>query len=83
MPLPYSLAEASRPLCTEGIQFLWDAVMGRRGPLGRGAILADDMGLGKTLMTIATIWTLLRQSPQGRGEIKHAIIACPTSLVGK
>ena len=57
--------------------------MGRRGPLGRGAILADDMGLGKTLMTIATIWTLLRQSPQGRGEIKHAIIACPTSLVGK
>ena len=30
-----------------------------------GAILADGMGLGKTLQAVATIWTFLKQGPQG------------------
>ena len=75
------LAFKLRPHQRDGVQFIWEAVMGRRGTLGRGCILADDMGLGKTLQTISVIWTLLRQSPHRRPELSSAIVICPTSLV--
>ncbi len=42
----------------EGVQFMFDCVMGLRGFEGNGCILADDMGLGKTLQVQA-----LRQPP--------------------
>ncbi len=40
------------------------------------------MGLGKTLQSIAVIWTLLRQGPNGgRPVIKRALVLAPSSLV--
>ena len=41
-----------------------------------GGILADDMGLGKTLQTIVYI-----QSMKKRGEDRHFLIVCPSSIV--
>ena len=43
--------------------------------------MADEMGLGKTLQCIALMWTLLRQSPDGKPEIDKAIVVSPSSLV--
>lgn len=36
----------------------------------------------KTLMTIALLWTLLKQSATGRPAITRAVVVCPSSLVG-
>jgi hypothetical protein len=55
------------PPQVEGVRFLYEAVMGLRGPGQTGAILADDMGLGKTLQVLALLWTLLKQGPEVRG----------------
>lgn len=74
------LAAKLRPHQVEGVKFLFDACMGRRG-VGRGCILADDMGLGKTLMTLTTIYTFLKQGPRGKPEAGNAAVICPTSLV--
>ena len=41
-----------------------------------GGILADDMGLGKTLQTIVYI-----QAMKKRGEDRHFLIVCPSSIV--
>lgn len=58
-----------------------------------GCILADEMGLGKTLMTIALIWTLLKQTPMAskvpcsqtgiplQGLCSKVIIVCPVTLI--
>lgn len=46
----------------EGVQFMYDCVMGHR-EAGLGCILADEMGLGKTLQVLALVWTLMRQGP--------------------
>ncbi|OAP64236.1 hypothetical protein AYL99_00208 [Fonsecaea erecta] len=72
-----------RPHQQEGVQFLYECVMGLRDFDGHGCILADDMGLGKTLTTIALLWTLLRQNPVFREPpvIKKALIVCPVSLI--
>ncbi|KAK7204212.1 SNF2 family N-terminal domain-containing protein [Myxozyma melibiosi] len=68
----------------EGVTFLYECVMGMR-PSGLGALLADEMGLGKTLMTIALIWTLLKQNPAA-GEVggiaRKVMIVCPVTLIG-
>lgn len=37
-------------------------------------------GLGKTLQTIALIWTLLRQGPEGAPAARKAVIAAPATL---
>ena len=61
-----------------------------------GCLLADEMGLGKTLMTIALIWTLLKQTPYCsngcvplsqhgvplEGLINKVLIVCPVTLIG-
>lgn len=67
----------------EGVQFLYECVMGLRSFNGEGAILADDMGLGKTLQTIALLWTLLKQNPiyESQPVVKKALIVCPVTLI--
>lgn len=57
--------------------------MGFNPTSGYGALLADEMGMGKTLMSIALIWTLLKQTPL-KGEpplAKRVLIVCPVTLV--
>lgn len=58
-----------------------------------GCLLADEMGLGKTLMTIALIWTLLKQNPRAsqvpcsqsgvplQGSCSKVLIVCPVTLI--
>ncbi|XP_067086637.1 DNA repair and recombination protein RAD54-like [Osmerus mordax] len=75
------LGKVLRPHQREGVKFLWDCVTGRRLPDSYGCIMADEMGLGKTLQCIALMWTLLRQSPDGKPEIDKAIVVSPSSLV--
>ncbi|PYH79369.1 hypothetical protein BO82DRAFT_434259 [Aspergillus uvarum CBS 121591] len=77
------LAKHLRPHQREGVQFLYECVMGMRSFNGEGAILADDMGLGKTLQTITLLWTLLKQNPvYGDSPIvKKALIVCPVTLI--
>jgi DNA repair and recombination protein RAD54B len=72
-----------RPHQREGVQFMYECVMGMREFGGQGCILADDMGLGKTLQTIALLWTLIKQTPIHRSApvVKKALIVCPVSLI--
>ena len=66
----------------EGVQFLYECVMGMRCE-GEGAIMADEMGLGKTLQTITLLWTLMKQNPvyESPPVVKKALIVCPAGLV--
>ncbi|ODQ83187.1 hypothetical protein BABINDRAFT_159629 [Babjeviella inositovora NRRL Y-12698] len=68
----------------EGVRFLYECVMGIREFGGTGALLADEMGLGKTLMTIALVWTLVKQSPLELPTpvARKVLIACPVTLIG-
>ena len=77
------LVKSLRQHQREGVQFLYECVMGMRSFNGEGAILADDMGLGKTLQTIALLWTLLKQNPifGDPPVIKKALIVCPVTLI--
>eukprot|EP00382_Lankesteria_abbotti_P000476 CAMPEP_0113847590 /NCGR_PEP_ID=MMETSP0372-20130328/1964_1 /TAXON_ID=340204 /ORGANISM="Lankesteria abbotti" /LENGTH=944 /DNA_ID=CAMNT_0000816895 /DNA_START=34 /DNA_END=2865 /DNA_ORIENTATION=- /assembly_acc=CAM_ASM_000359 len=75
----------------EGVQFMFDCLMGLRTYTkcgssddkieGFGCILADDMGLGKTLQSISLMWTLLKQGFDGKTTVRKAIVVCPSSLV--
>ncbi|KAK9915546.1 hypothetical protein WJX75_000577 [Coccomyxa subellipsoidea] len=76
---PY-LGRHLRPHQREGLQFLFECVMGLREAGRFGAVLADDMGLGKTLQVITLIWTLLRQGPSGKPTVKRVIVVTPCSL---
>lgn len=77
------LAKHLRDHQRQGVQFLYECVMGMRLAEGQGAILADQMGLGKTLQTIALLWTLLKQNPvyEDPPVVKKALIVCPASLI--
>ncbi|KAI9932138.1 hypothetical protein ASPWEDRAFT_132651 [Aspergillus wentii DTO 134E9] len=77
------LGKHLRPHQREGVQFLYECVMGLRSFNGEGAILADDMGLGKTLQTITLLWTLLKQNPiyERPPVVKKALIVCPVTLI--
>ncbi|KAL4917789.1 SNF2 family N-terminal domain-containing protein [Aspergillus aurantiobrunneus] len=77
------LGKHLRPHQREGVNFLYECVMGMRSFNGEGAILADDMGLGKTLQTITLLWTLLKQNPiyESAPVIKKALIVCPVTLI--
>ena len=73
----------------EGVKFMYDCIMNVKSRDITGCLLADEMGLGKTLMSIALIWTLLKQSPHAKlhssvldnGAIKKVLIVCPVSLI--
>lgn len=76
------LGRVLRPHQVDGVKFLYKCTMGWVSSNAHGCIMADEMGLGKTLQCITLMWTLLRQSPEGRkGNIEKAIIVCPSSLV--
>ena len=45
--VPPILAKWLRPHQREGVEFLYQCVMGMKNYNGNGAILADDMGLGE------------------------------------
>uniref|UniRef100_A0A0N5A1F5 DNA repair and recombination protein RAD54-like n=1 Tax=Parastrongyloides trichosuri TaxID=131310 RepID=A0A0N5A1F5_PARTI len=75
------LGNILRPHQREGVKFMYDCVTGIQLENNYGCIMADEMGLGKTLQCIALMWTLLRQSPQGKPTFNKAIIVCPSSLV--
>lgn len=72
-----------RPHQKEGVQFLYDCLVGFRSLKYCGALLADEMGLGKTLMSICVIWTLLKQSPfaDSSSVVKKVLICCPVTLI--
>ncbi|XGW22218.1 hypothetical protein V3C99_004876 [Haemonchus contortus] len=70
-----------RPHQIEGVQFMYNCVTGRNIEGYYGCIMADEMGLGKTLQCITLLYTLLRQSPEGKPTISKAIIVSPSSLV--
>ncbi|KAI0335474.1 hypothetical protein GY45DRAFT_1316794 [Cubamyces sp. BRFM 1775] len=77
------LSRHLRPHQKEGVQFMYECVMGLRKHEGQGCILADEMGMGKTLQTIALVWTLLKQNPYaGAGPVVgKVLIVCPVSLI--
>ncbi|KAG6541996.1 hypothetical protein Mapa_016633 [Marchantia paleacea] len=77
---PY-LSSKLRQHQREGVQFMYDCVMGLKNSKFTGCLLADAMGLGKTLQVIALIWTLLHQGPKGRPAVRRVLVICPSSLV--
>ncbi|CAJ0595354.1 unnamed protein product [Cylicocyclus nassatus] len=75
------LGNILRPHQREGVKFMYDCVTGRNIESHFGCIMADEMGLGKTLQCITLLYTLLRQSPEGKPTFNKVIIVCPSSLV--
>ena len=55
--VPPVLAKWLRPHQREGVQFMYECVMGLKQFEGNGCILADDMGLVSGHLRIATILT--------------------------
>lgn len=77
-----TLTKFLRPHQREGVQFIYDGLLGRRVEGQRGVLLADEMGLGKTLMTITVLWTLLKQSSTGKTQdALKVLVCCPVSLI--
>lgn len=77
-----TLTKFLRPHQREGVQFIYDGLLGRRVEGQRGVLLADEMGLGKTLMTITVLWTLLKQSSTGKSQdALKVLVCCPVSLI--
>jgi SNF2 family DNA or RNA helicase len=52
--VPPVLTKWLRPHQREGVQFMYECVMGLRDFAGNGCILADDMGLGKSKYCFCT-----------------------------
>ncbi|KIZ01995.1 DNA repair and recombination protein RAD54B [Monoraphidium neglectum] len=77
---PY-LSRHLRPHQREGVRWMYEVVMGLRAPDRSGGILADEMGLGKTLQTLALIWTLMRQGPEGVPVVRKTVVVAPATLV--
>ena len=90
------LARKLRPHQKQGVRWMYRAIHGF-SPVSpetgtppssqvaidhAGCLLADDMGLGKSLQSLALIWTMLRQGPQGAPTAERALLVCPASLVG-
>ena len=75
------ITRSLRPHQREGVQFLYDCILGRANAGYTGAILADEMGLGKSLQSIALLYTLLRTGPAGSPVIRKAVVVCPSTLV--
>lgn len=75
------LGRILRPHQVAGVKFLYRCTSGLVDPVAKGCIMADEMGLGKTLQCLTLMWTLLKQSPEGKRTIEKCIIVCPSSLV--
>lgn len=67
-------ARQLRPHQREGVQFLYECLMGYRNIDHLGCILADEMGLGKTLQCISVCYTLLRQGPYGLSVANRILV---------
>ena len=80
---PPIIAKKLRPHQRDGVQFMYECVMGLKEYHGNGVILADDMGLGKTLQSVALIYTLLKTgiTCDNKPTAKRVIVVCPCSLV--
>lgn len=57
--VPKVLAKWLRPHQREGVQFMYECVMGLKDFPGAGCILADDMGLGKVRVFMMCLCTML------------------------
>ena len=81
--VPPILAKWLRPHQREGVEFMYQCVMGLKDYRGSSCILADDMGLGKTLQSVCLIYTLLKTgiTSDGKATAKRVIVVCPCSLV--
>jgi len=81
--VPPILAKWLRPHQREGVNFMYQCVMGMKDYDGQGCILADDMGLGKTLQSVTLIYTLLKTgiTADKKPTAKRIIVVCPCSLV--
>lgn len=81
--VPPILAKWLRPHQREGVNFIYQCVMGLKDFSGQGVILADDMGLGKTLQSVCLIYTLLKTgiTADKRPTAKRIVVVCPCSLV--
>lgn len=77
------LSSHLRPHQREGVQFLYECMMGMKEYDGCGAILADEMGLGKSVQAITLAWTLLKQTPYfgDKPIAKRVLVVCPATLV--
>lgn len=77
-------ARELRPHQREGVQFLYECLMGFRSLDHFGCILADEMGLGKTLQCISVCYTLLKQGPYGLNVANRILVSSfypPLSLL--
>lgn len=79
--IDYYLTKLLRPHQVEGVQFMYDCVMGNKMEKGNGCLLADEMGLGKTLQSIALMTVLANGGPTGKPEMKKGIVITNSSLV--
>lgn len=68
-------ARQLRPHQREGVQFLYECLMGFRSLEHFGCILADEMGLGKTLQCISVCYTLLKQGPYGLSVASRVLVS--------
>lgn len=68
-------AKQLRPHQREGVQFLYECLMGFRNHECFGCILADEMGLGKTLQCISVCYTLLKQGPYGLNVANRILVS--------
>ena len=80
--VPSILAQWLRPHQREGVQFLYECVMGLRDYLGQGCILADDMGLGRFffLCRLMVPYNLLTHSTTTTGKTLQSLTLIYTLL---
>lgn len=74
--IPSSVLRHLKEYQKEGVEFMFDSVMGKSTCGFYGCILADEMGLGKTLQTLALMLTLRKLN-----VAKRVLIVSPSSLV--
>lgn len=79
--VPESVAKHLKEYQKEGVEFLYNSVMGFTIQNYCGCILGDEMGLGKTVQTLALILTLLKTGPYSASVVKRIVIVTPSSLV--
>ncbi len=71
--VPPILAKWLRPHQREGVEFLYQCVMGMKNYNGHGAILADDMGLGEFIETCRGI-PIVKRRVDGLISLYHPIL---------